>query len=334
MLEFLYEYGLFLAKTVTFLIAFVYIITAIISAKQKSGINNGQLTVTSLNEEHDETLKDVQSITLSKQELKEWNKKHKNKKKKKEEKRLFVFNFDGDIKASETESLVKIVNTLISVHKKGDEVLCVLESGGGMVHSYGLAAAELARLKEHKIHLTVAVDKVAASGGYLMACVANKIIASPFAVIGSIGVLAQIPNFHRLLDKNNIDFEQITAGEYKRTLTIFGENTEKGRAKLTEEVQKTHDLFKDAVSKHRPQMDMAKIATGEHWHGTQAYEYKLVDSICTSQEYINSKLDSYKSYLIEYQEERSISDKFLEKFSLKIENIINKFLFRKREDLF
>ena len=109
--------------------------------------------------------------------------------------------------------------------------------------AYGLAASQMQRIRDKKLKLTVCVDKVAASGGYMMAVVADKIIAAPFAVLGSIGVLAQVPNFHRLLKKHDVDFEMLTAGKYKRTLTMFGENTDKGREKFQEDIEDTHVLF-------------------------------------------------------------------------------------------
>ncbi|NJN48183.1 MAG: protease SohB, partial [Candidatus Competibacteraceae bacterium] len=174
-------------------------------------------------------------------------------------------------------------NRLISPR---DEVVVRLESAGGLVHAYGLAASQLARIKERKIGLTVAVDKVAASGGYLMACVADRIMTAPFAVVGSIGVVSQLPNFNRLLKKHDIDFELLTAGEYKRTMTLFGENTDKARLKFQEELEETHRLFKEFLRTYRSQLDLDRVATGEHWYGTQALELKLVDELRTSDDFL------------------------------------------------
>ncbi len=185
-------------------------------------------------------------------------------------KRLYVLNFDGDIRASATDNLREEITAVLNQSTEGDEVLVKVESPGGLVHGYGLAASQLRRIRDAEVPLTIAVDKVAASGGYMMACVADRIIAAPFAVLGSIGVLAQVPNFHRLLKKHDIDFELFTAGEYKRTVTMFGENTEKGREKFTEDLEETHDLFKDFVSENRPQLDIARVATGEVWYGTRS----------------------------------------------------------------
>jgi serine protease SohB len=196
--------------------------------------------------------------------------------------RVFVIHFRGDIKATAVASLREEVTAVLTSATPADEVLVCLENAGGLVHEHGLAASQLLRIKEKKIPLIVAVDKVAASGGYLMACVANRIIAAPFAVVGSIGVLAQLPNFHRLLDKHGIDFEQVKAGEFKRTLTLFGKNTEKERAKLKEEIEDTHQLFKNFVSQHRPDLDMTRVATGEHWYGARALELKSSSRVTTT----------------------------------------------------
>jgi serine protease SohB len=200
--------------------------------------------------------------------------------------RTFVLDFDGDIRASAVESLREEISAVVQVAKPQDEVLLRLESPGGMVHTYGLAASQLRRLRTAGIRLTAAVDEVAASGGYMMACVADQIIAAPFAVIGSIGVVAQIPNFNRLLKEHNIDFELHTAGEYKRTLTLFGENTEAAREKFREELESTHKLFKGFVTDNRPQLDIDRVATGEHWYGSRALELKLIDAMQTSDDYL------------------------------------------------
>ena len=139
-----------------------------------------------------------------------------------------------------------------------------------MVHTYGLAASQLHRITRAGIPLTVSVDKGAASGGYLMACVANTIIAAPFAIIGAIGVLAQIPNFNRALKKVDVDYEVMTAGEHKAPITMFGEITDKGKNKLQQELEETHDLFKGFITQHRPQVPVHEVASGEVWYGQQA----------------------------------------------------------------
>ena len=224
-------------------------------------------------------------------------------------KRVFVLDFHGDIKASACDNLREEISAVLSLATSADEVVVKLESGGGMVHSYGLAASQLARISNKKIPLTVCVDKVAASGGYMMACVADKIIAAPFAVLGSIGVIAQLPNFHKLLKKNNIDYEMFTAGEYKRTVTMFGENTDKGREKFKEDLEDTHVLFKEFVSEHRPQIDIAKVATGEVWFGRRAMEVNLVDSLYTSDEYLLAQAENADIYEVSYSFKKSLPEK-------------------------
>jgi serine protease SohB len=190
--------------------------------------------------------------------------------------------FSGDLRATEVAALRVLVTTILLDRRDGDQVLVRIENAGGTVHEHGLAASQLARLRAKGIHLTVAVDKVAASGGYLMACVADRIVAAPFAVIGSIGVLAELPNFHRLLERHGVDFELHTAGEYKRTLTLFGENTDAAREKLKGQLEDTHGLFKDFIREYRPALELERVATGEYWHGSQAVALGLIDAIQTS----------------------------------------------------
>jgi serine protease SohB len=223
--------------------------------------------------------------------------------------RVFVLDFDGDMQATAVASLREEISAVLQVARDDDEVLLRLESAGGLVHAYGLAASQLVRLRQRRLKLTVAVDKVAASGGYMMACVADHVVAAPFSILGSIGVIAQVPNFNRLLKKNDIDFELHTAGEYKRTLTMFGENTEAGRAKFREEIEQTHELFKTFVAGNRPGLDLARVATGEHWFGTQALALKLVDQIATSDDYLLSRVKLADVYHLRYVRRRPLSER-------------------------
>jgi len=322
-LEFLAEYGLFLAKVVTFVIAIAVIIGLIASASQK-GKNepSGNIEVVKINDKFktmQATLKAaVYDEAQLKKEHKEEKKQAKEEKKRNkkstedepEKKRVYLLDFYGDIKAAATEQFRQEITAILTLATPVDEVVVRLESGGGMVHSYGLAASQLARITKRNIPLTICVDKVAASGGYMMACVANKICAAPFAIIGSIGVLAQIPNFHRLLKKNDIDFELLTAGEYKRTLTLFGENTDKGREKFVEDLEKTHDLFKHFVNENRPQVTIETVATGEVWYGQKAIDMQLVDALETSDDYISALEAESDIYHVSYTKKKTIAEKF------------------------
>ncbi|OOS02326.1 inner membrane peptidase. Serine peptidase. MEROPS family S49 [Moraxella cuniculi DSM 21768] len=226
-----------------------------------------------------------------------------------QEQAVYVLDFDGDIKASAVAQLREEISTIISAAAKGDEVVLRLKSGGGQVHSYGLAAAQLARIKQAGLDLTICVDEVAASGGYMMACTADKIIASDFAIIGSVGVVSQLPNFHEFLKKHDVQFEQFTAGEYKRTVTMFGENTDEDRAKHQEDLERIHQLFKDFVKKHRPSLDVEKIATGEIWFGSDAKTLGLVDEIGTSDAYLLDKLDTQQVYALHSRTKPTLAEK-------------------------
>lgn len=224
--------------------------------------------------------------------------------------KIFVLDFKGDIQASAVENLREEITLILATAKAGrDRVVVRLESPGGMVHGYGLAAAQLVRLRDAGFHSTICVDKVAASGGYMMACIANEIISAPFAVVGSIGVVAQVPNFNRLLKEHNVDFELYTAGQYKRTVTMFGENTPEGKAKFEEELQQTHVLFKHFVEKYRPQLNVDKVATGEHWYGQDALDLNLVDKLQTSDEYLLALLPQHDVYVINTRKKATLGEK-------------------------
>lgn len=316
-MEFLSEYGMFLAKLGTVSILLVVIVGAFIFIAIQAKGENEHLTIKNINEKLDSMGLLLKQQVLNKKELKKYLKEQKKQHKENEKnidkgrKKVFVLNFVGDIKASTVSSLREEITAILSIADKKDEVLVILESGGGTVHGYGLGASQLKRIRDREIKLTVAVDKVAASGGYMMACVADKIIAAPFAIIGSIGVLAQIPNFHRLLKKMDIDFEQITAGDYKRTLTLFGENTDKDREKFKEELEDTHKLFKEFVKDNRGQVEIDKIATGEHWYGKRAIDLKLIDELITSDDYLTKAATEADVFEIKFERKKTVPEKFL-----------------------
>jgi len=292
--DFAVNYGLFLAKAATVVLAIGLAVAWILSilAEARAERDGDSLQITHVNDRLERMAETLNASLLNPSERKARSKRKKaeTKQKQKAEKlgkrhepsRLFVLDFDGDIRASAVDTLRESITAVLQVVESDDEVMVRLESAGGMVHSYGLAASQLARLRDAGVRLTVCVDQLAASGGYMMACVGERIVAAPFAIIGSIGVVAQVPNFHRLLKDNQVDFELHTAGDYKRTLTVFGENTDEGRAKFREELEDTHGLFKHFVAKYRPSLEIDRVATGEHWHGTQALDLALVDEVSTS----------------------------------------------------
>jgi len=353
--EFLYEYGMFFLKALTFVIAVGVIILAIVAAasRSKGGVasREGHIEIRKYNERL-EDLHDALSFSLlnpAQQKEAEKEKKAERKAEKKAEKaaariarkqrgsgetividnskrksRLYVLDFDGDIRASEVEKLRREITAVLTTATTDDEVLVRLESGGGMVTSYGLAASQLDRIRDKKIPLTICVDKVAASGGYMMACVADKLVAAPFAVLGSIGVVAQIPNFHRLLKELNIDFELLTAGKYKRTLTVFGENTDEARNKFLEDIERIHVQFKNYVNERRPQLDIEQVATGEIWSGQDTLDLHLADKLSTSDQYLVDACDEREVLMISYKEKKSLADRF----SLGVQNTVDGILLK------
>ncbi|AFT95423.1 inner membrane peptidase [Alteromonas macleodii str. 'Balearic Sea AD45'] len=320
-MEFLYEYGLFVAKAVTLVIAFIVVVSTIVGLASKQKHGKGQLEIVSISEQLKDITNYAKQVLLDKNALKKLAKEQKKEAKAKnkakiteqgeesEKSRLYVIDFKGSMDANEVEHLREEITAILCVANKEDEVLVRLESGGGVVHGYGLAASQLQRIKEKGLKLTIAVDKVAASGGYMMACVADKLLASQFAYIGSIGVLAQLPNFNKLLKKNDIEFEQHTAGEFKRTLTVFGENNDEGRAKFKEEIEEIHVLFKDFVQSQRPDMDIDKVATGEYWPGIKAKSLGLIDDITTSDDYILSHYPAREIFSVKYAVKKNVAEK-------------------------
>lgn len=341
--EILLNYGIFLLELLT-IFGIVALIVALILENRKQP-ESGAISLTNLSDKYTEQTKalnafflsDAQQKELEKQEKKAEKEKAKAEKKKRqsgeesstEEKkaRLFVLNFRGDIHASGVSSLRKEIDAILSIATpEKDAVLLKLESAGGVVHGYGLAASQLQRLKAKNMPLTIAVDKIAASGGYMMACVGDRIAAAPFAIIGSVGVVAQVPNIHRLLKKHDIDVDVMTAGEYKRTVTFIGENSEKGKQKFQQELEETHELFKQFVAEHRPQLNIAQVATGEHWFAKQAIELALVDELSTSDDLILNALDSHDVIEVKYLRKKKLAQRVGEQIETRVENILTKLI--------
>lgn len=324
MLEIFLEYGLFLLKVITVLIS-VIVLISFVAASKKSNTTEG-LEIENLNEKY-KGLSD--SLNKAVMEKDEWKKKQKsekaiakkNKKKKTRKPKAYILDFIGDIKASAVPSLREEVTAILDIAKRNDQIVLRLDNHGGVVHEHGLAASQLARIRQKKIHLTVVVDKVAASGGYLMASVANKIYAAPFAILGSIGVIAQLPNFNRLLDNYGVDFEQITAGQYKRNVTMFGKNTDEDREKLKDQLEEIHELFKSSVNEYRPQLDLERVATGEHWYGSKALELGLIDEIKTSDELLIEMAKKYEIFSVKLKVKKPLKKRLLSNIDSLLEKV-------------
>ena len=362
------QYALFLAETATVVIAILSILIFILSQRRKLSTVSGRLSVKDISQEYEQIKDDILMSSMDELEAKQYTKDLKKQKKleKKQAKlaikqkqnknsnqvtetnitdnsnpqtkvatvngakpKLFVLSFNGSMDAHEVEELRQEITAVLAIIKPEDQVVIKLESPGGVVHGYGLAASQLLRFRARNIPFTAVVDKVAASGGYMMACTANKIVAAPFAIVGSIGVVAQIPNFNRLLKKHDVDIELQTAGEYKRTLTMFGENTDEGRQKFKQELEETHLLFKDFVKEYRPNVDIEKVATGEHWFAAQAKDKGLVDQISTSDDFILSHLDTHKIISVSFQRKQKLS----EKISKNVVKSVERLLFRQGNGL-
>ncbi len=351
MIDFFYNSGLFATKALVIVIFSAALIAFIVSliARQAQPQQSEHLEVTKLNERlsrEKETLiysSMDEAVAISTHKQKRAQDKAERKAKKKalkkkslptpsdinsnpvgEQGRVFVLDFDGDLQASAVSHLRRVLTAVLAVANERDEVVVRLESGGGLVHAYGLAASQLDRVRDKGIKLTVCVDKVAASGGYMMACVADQLLAAPFSVIGSIGVVAQLPNFNRLLKKHDIDFELLTAGEHKRTLTVFGENTEDGRKKFREDLEETHSLFKEYVAEKRPTLDVAKVATGEIWLGKRALSLGLVDGLSTSDEYLASACERATVLEVKFVARKSLQERLMHSFETSLERAVTR----------
>lgn len=328
MLDAIIQLSLFTAKTLIIFVLIFAVLVLFFSLLERSKEKlKGRLQIKNLNKKHDENKELMLHEILHPKAFKKYAKEkaqHEKAEKKNEnedKQNVYVLNFHGDIKASAVGALSEEITAILNVARPQDEVIVRLESGGGVVHGYGLAAAQLMRLRAKNIFLTITIDKVAASGGYMMAAVANKILAAPFAIIGSIGVIVQLPNFNRKLKDNHIDFEMITAGEYKRTITVFGENTEEGRHKLKQEIEHVHQLFKNLISEYRKDLNIDQVATGEHWLGQQALDLKLVDELKTSDDYLLEKSHAANLYELSYETKKT----FMSKFSGAVSLIKDKF---------
>ncbi|EMC0024897.1 protease SohB [Enterobacter cloacae subsp. cloacae] len=347
-MELLSQYGLFLAKIATVVIAIAVVAVLIVNLTQRKR-QRGELRITRLSEQYKEMQEEMSLALLDSHQQKLWHKaqkkKHKQDAKAAKAKaklnapeetstpRVYVLDFKGSMDAHEVSSLREEVTAVLAVAKPQDQVVVRLESPGGVVHGYGLAASQLQRLREKQIPLTVAVDKVAASGGYMMACVADKIVAAPFSIIGSIGVVAQIPNFNRFLKNKEIDIELHTAGQYKRTLTLLGENTEEGRRKFREDLNETHHLFKDFVHRMRPALDIDQVATGEHWYGTQALEKGLVDEVGTSDDLLLNLMEGRELVGVRFTQRKRLLDRFTNSAAESADRLLLRWLQRGQKPL-
>jgi serine protease SohB len=340
-MEILTDYLIFLLKVFTIALAITIPLLIVIGSSKSKNQAKGKLSIINLSDKFEEMGNAVKGSVMNPKELKKFNKEISKDKKKKDKDKdkdkdnetdsVFILNFKGDIQASEVEKLKQEVNAILLSDTECKEVVIRVESGGGSAYAYGLCAAELKRLVDNEINLTVCIDKVAASGGYLMSCVATKIIAAPWAIVGSIGVIAQLPNFHRLLKKNSIDFEMHTAGAFKRTLTTLGENTDEGREKFKSDLEDLHLIFKNFVKEQRPQVDTEIVATGETWQGEDAVKVGLVDSLETSDNYLVSLSKGAKLFEIEFVEKKNLTERFaismqivIEKSLIKFYDLINK----------
>ena len=331
-MEYVFDYLSFLAKALTVLAAFVVIVIAA-GARRGHRPPEGRIQVVRINDFLRSLRSAVQHAVAPAAQRRKLtrreNREHKRERKAESDRsRVFVVDFKGDLAASQLDCLRNEITAILTSAREGDEVVVRIESAGGLVHAYGLAASQLSRVKEKGIRLVAAIDKVAASGGYMMASVADRIVTAPFAVVGSIGVAAQLPNLHRFLKKRDVDVELLTAGEHKRTLTVFGQNTDQGRAKVQEEIDDVHALFKSFVGDHRPDIDLDAVATGETWYGQRAVERKLVDQLCTSDEYLVAACDDKDVFQLRWVVPEKPIERLMHQFSSAMIGLVDRLVGR------
>lgn len=346
-MDFLLEYLGFLAKTATVVVAALIVLSAVAATSAHRAMRKppaGQIEITLLNDRLRDMGRVIEEASISRAAAKKQRKREAKARKQErkqrdkagrpgqpvedQRRRVFVLNFNGDIQASAVDNLRLEISAVLASAAETDEVVVRVESAGGMVHAYGLGASQLARVRGRGLKLTAAVDKVAASGGYLMAAVADRVLAAPFAVVGSIGVLAQIPNIHRLLKKHDVDVEVLTAGRHKRTLDVLGENTEQGREKLREELEDIHALFKEFVADWRPSLNLDAVSTGEAWYGQRALDRALVDELVTSDEYLARACADAEVLEVAWVEPKRPIEKLVGQFASVVESTLHRLLDR------
>lgn len=316
-MEFIWELAGFAAKSL-FMLVLVVAGAALIAAIIQGAVRRsrpkelGRIHLTCLNDHYQNIRRNIEDYILDKKTRKQKEKEQKKADKSPQDRpKIWTFVFDGDLAATQVNELREQVTATLSVaNPDRDEVVVLLESPGGVMQNYGLAASQLVRLRDAGVPITVCIDKVAASGGYMMAAVANRIVAAPFAIVGSIGVLAMVPNIHRLLKKYDVDYMELTAGKYKRTISYMGEITEDGLEHFHEELETSHALFKRFIGRYRTQLDVEQIATGEHWFGEDAVAVKLIDELGTSDDYLMQRADKADIYRIDFEVPRSVKEKF------------------------
>lgn len=307
------------SSAVVLLLLCVVVLLLVLILKKKNKTHEEQIEAEHLNKKWEKEADQLRLSLLNPPEVKVFLKERAKAEKEKsktptQRKRIFVIDFEGDPAATQCASMRDKITTVVAVARANDEVVVRIESPGGLVHSYGLAASQIARLRQRNIHVTACVDKVAASGGYMMACVANKIVAAPFSVVGSIGVIIGMPNLNRLLKKHDIDYVEQTAGENKRNVSLFGELTEDKKAKQQAQLNSIHELFKNHVAQFRPQVDISKVSTGDIWLGTDALKEKLVDEISTSDDLLLKLGEEADIYLLKSEEKMDFKTKLIKKF--------------------
>ncbi len=205
--------------------------------------------------------------------------------------RLAVLRFQGlrDLNASGDQRLSEAIDEVLVNRDHFEEAVVIIDSPGGTTHGYGHAYALLERLSASGLKVTACIDRIGASGGYLMALPADRILAGPFAIVGSVGVVAGIPNVKRLLEEKGVSYRLFVAGDKKRVVHFADDDGPEVREYMDEKLAGIHTQFLQAVEKHRgDRVKLDEVRSGDHWSAEESVEkgLGLVDELQTSAEYL------------------------------------------------
>jgi protease-4 len=192
-------------------------------------------------------------------------------------KAIAVIDVKGDILSS--EKVVKEIEKYDEDSSVRAIVLRVNSPGGGIAQSQEIYKA----VKEADKEIIASLGSVAASGGYYISCGADRIIANPGTITGSIGVITTFPKYHQLLKKIGVEWEVIKSGEHKDIGSPYRDMTVEEKRLFQDVIDDLFDQFVEVVSVERdiPKEEVLKLADGRIFSGNQAHELGLVDEIGT-----------------------------------------------------
>ncbi|WP_343192796.1 S49 family peptidase [Buchnera aphidicola (Taiwanaphis decaspermi)] len=303
-MEFIYSYILFIIKTLSvlfFLHLFSKIIIIYILKKNDIYLNN-TLKVELLNN-HYKKLKNDLSFFQKKKIINQKNVYNK-------KSNLYILDYNDKIKKNKIKKLREEISSIILVAKKNDEVLLRLENTSDIVYEYGLVIAQLQRLRKKGIKLIISIDKIVSNGGYIIACVADHISASPFSIIGPINIVVNIPNIDKYTQTSNLNNQLNDCNTFTK-LTLIKNNTKIYVNKIFNKLDIKKYIRNSFIKDMRPSLNLNKIFNQNYWIGENAINEKLIDSINTSDDILFSKKDTHNLLKIKYVYKSNIVEKYI-----------------------